>query len=334
LERVTTLSALTMLKPEAPMKTRPRIVVIGSLVFDFVAKAARLPRKGETVLGEMFGMFPGGKGANQAVQAGRLGAEVYMVGRVGDDFLADRLLASLVESGVGTEFVRRDPALKTASCCIHVDNEGNNAIVIVPQANMACSPADVDRAANVLRSSDILLCQLEIPIPTVGYAVAIAAQSGVPVILNPAPAQRIEASLRSQVTILTPNETEAEFLSDIARAADAGPTGDSWPGRAAEKMLGFGQQTVVITLGERGAYLATRSVQQLIPAYPVAVVDTTAAGDAFNGALGVALAEGRELAEAVTFANAAGALATTRAGAQPSLAWRQEVDTLMRQGTV
>src|SRR5947208_14333235 len=125
------------------MKRKPRIVMVGSLVLDFVAKAPHLPRKGETVLGEMFGMFPGGKGANQAVQAGRLGAEVYMVGRVGDDFLADRLLASLAESGVATEFVQRDPSLKTASCCIHVDNQGDNAIIIVPQANLACSTDDV-----------------------------------------------------------------------------------------------------------------------------------------------------------------------------------------------
>src|SRR3989442_15630719 len=120
------------------MKTKPRIVVVGSLVFDFVAKAAHLPRKGETVLGDMFGMFPGGKGANQAVQAGRLGAEVFMVGRVGDDFLAERLLASLQANGVDTQFVKRDPSVKTAACCIHVDGEGNNTIIIVPEANLAC----------------------------------------------------------------------------------------------------------------------------------------------------------------------------------------------------
>jgi ribokinase len=307
------------------VKTKPRIVVIGSLVFDFVAKAARLPRSGETVLGEMFGMFPGGKGANQAVQAGRLGAEVYMVGRVGDDFLADQLLSSLAQSGVATEFVRRDPTLKTASCCIHVDNAGKNAIVIVPQANLACSKEDVDRAAKVLRSADMLLCQLEIPMPTVAYAVAKAAESGVPAILNPAPAQQVPASLLSQVSILTPNETEAEFLSGLPLAAGAA---DSWPALAAEKILEFGTQTVVITLGERGAYLASRSSKQLIPSFPVAVVDTTAAGDAFNGALAVALAEEQELAQVIAFANAAGALATTRAGAQPSLAWRQEIERL------
>src|SRR5438132_9559854 len=141
-----------MIKPEAPMKTRPRIVVIGSLVFDFVAKAARLPKKGETILGETFGMFPGGKGANQAVQAGRLGAEVFMVGCVGADFLGERLLASLKESGVATEFVRSDRSVKTAACCIHVDGEGNNAIVIVPEANLACSREDVAAAQDLIRS--------------------------------------------------------------------------------------------------------------------------------------------------------------------------------------
>lgn len=312
------------------MRIKPRIVVVGSLVFDFVARAPRLPRKGETVLGEMFGMFPGGKGANQAVQAGRLGAEVYLVGRVGDDVLADRLLTSLSESGVATEFVQRDPSVKTAACCIHVDNDGSNAIVIVPEANWACSTDDVDRAADVLRSADILLCQLEIPLATVEYAVALAAASHVPAILNPAPAQPVSAALLSQVTILTPNETEAEFLSGVTAAAGVGPTDDSWATSAAQRLRSLGPQSVIITLGERGAWLATGSGRRLIPGYRVAVVDTTAAGDAFNGALAVALAEKRGVADAVAFANAAGALATTRAGAQPSLAWREEVETLLR----
>jgi ribokinase len=314
------------------MKDKPRIVVIGSLVFDFVAKAVRLPRTGETVLGEQFGMFPGGKGANQAVQAGRLGAEVYLVGRLGDDFLADRLLASLAESGVATEFIQRDRSVKTASCCIHVDAHGNNAIIIVPEANRACSPEDVDRAASVLRSADLVLCQLEIPTATVAYALARAARSGVPAILNPAPAQEISGSLLSQVSILTPNETEAEFLTGFARSEDLPLAGESWVAGAAQRLLGLGPRTVIITLGERGAYLATGSGGRLLPAYPVAVVDTTAAGDAFNGALAVALAEGKQIEEAVAFANAAGALATTRAGAQPSLAWREELERFRASG--
>jgi ribokinase len=310
------------------MRSKARIVVIGSLVFDFVAKAPRLPRRGETLLGEMFGMFPGGKGANQAVQAGRLGAEVYMVGRVGDDFLADRLLASLADSGVSTDFVKRDPSVKTASCCIHVDDQGNNAIIIVPQANLACSTDDVDAAAKILRSADILVCQLEIPLPTVAHALGLALESHVPAILNPAPAQQVPASLLSQVTILTPNETEAEILSGIAATTAPGAPGDSWAAGVAKKILTFGPRTLIITLGERGAYVADPTVERLIPTYPVAVVDTTAAGDAFNGALAVALAEGSGLEDAVAFANAAGALATTRSGAQPSLAWRKEIDSL------
>jgi ribokinase len=312
------------------MKSKPRIVVVGSLVVDFVAKAVRLPRKGETVLGEMFGMFPGGKGANQAVQAGRLGAEVYMVGRVGDDFLAEQLLTSLAESGVSTEFVQRDRSLKTASCCIHVDDQGDNAIIIVPQANMACSAEDVAAAAKVLRSADILLCQLEIPLATVTYALTLAQENRVPAILNPAPAQQVPSSLLSRVTLLTPNETEAEILSGIAIPSDPRGAGESWAKDVADRLLTFGSQTVIITLGERGACVTDPAGYRLIPSYPVAVVDTTAAGDAFNGALAVALGEGKELSDAVAFANAAGALATTRAGAQPSLAAREKIEVLYR----
>jgi len=311
------------------MSKRPRIVVIGSLVFDFVAKAQRLPRKGETILGEMFGMFPGGKGANQAVQASRLGAEVFLVGRVGDDFLGERLLADLKQSGVSAEFVRRDPTVKTAACCIHVDAEGHNAIVIVPEANMACSKRDVDAAKSVLQSADMVLCQLEVYLPTVEYAITMAAECGVPVILNPAPAQPLPASLYPKVTVLTPNETEAELLTGITAEEAVNPGQLSWEARAARQLLSFGPKTVIVTLGERGAYLADNSRESVIPTFPVSVVDATAAGDAFSGALAVALAEGKAMEQAVTFANAAGALATTRNGAQPSMASRAEVEEFL-----
>jgi ribokinase len=303
-----------------------RIVVVGSLVFDFVAKAQRLPRKGETILGDAFGMFPGGKGANQAVQAGRLGADVFLVGRVGDDFLADRLFASLQASGVHTDFVRRDRSVNTAACCIHVDAEGNNTIVIVPEANRACCPEDVDAAGDVLDSADVILCQLEIPLSTVVHAAQRAARHNVPVILNPAPAQPVPATIFQHVTILTPNETEAEQLlgRDTSAAAAGGEA------QMAKRLLALGPQTIIITLGERGAFLARPETEVLVPAYRVAVVDGTAAGDAFNGALAVALAEQRPIHEAIAFANAAGALATTRVGAQPSLASRGEVEALFR----
>jgi ribokinase len=307
------------------MKSRPRIVVVGSLVFDFVARAKRLPRKGETILGESFGMFPGGKGANQAVQASRLGAEVYLIGRVGDDALGEQLITSLQTSGVSTEFVRRDPSVKTAACCIHVDSKGNNSIIIVPEANMACSKEDIDAARAVIQSADMVLCQLEIALPTVAYAVGLAAEYEVPAILNPAPAQEIPSDLCANVTILTPNEIEAEMLSGVP-ASSAG-----WESAAANKLLALGPKTIVLTLGERGAYLADAKQEHLIPAYPVPVVDATAAGDAFNGALAVALAEKMKMEQAIAFANAAGALATTRDGAQPSLAMRSEVEDLQKE---
>src|SRR5437899_10930546 len=181
------------------MQKRPRIVVLGSLVFDFVARAQRLPREGETLLGDMFGMFPGGKGANQAVQAARLGAEVFLIGRVGDDLLGERLLASLNESGVCTEFVTQHPSVKTASCCIHVDAQGHNAIIMVPAANLACSTHDVTVAAGLLEWADILLTQLEIPLATVAHAVELAARLRVRTILNPAPAQCLPPTLMAQV---------------------------------------------------------------------------------------------------------------------------------------
>ncbi len=307
------------------MQSQPRIVVVGSLVMDFVAKASRLPRSGETILGQAFGMFPGGKGANQAVQASRLGAEVFLIGCIGDDFLGEQMLSSLDQSRVVTRFVRRVRSAHTAACCIHVDSEGHNAIVIVPEANLACSKEDIDAARTVLQSADVLLGQLEMALPTVEYASAVASEYHVPVILNPAPAQPIPSSLLSRVSILTPNETEAELLSGIARS-DA-----SWEARVARKLRSVGPQAVVITLGERGAYLADTKHEILVPTYPVAVVDATAAGDAFNGALAVAMAEDMAIDEAIAFANAAGALATTRDGAQPSLATRTEVETLLRQ---
>ncbi len=314
------------------MSSQPRIVLIGSMNFDCVAKADRLPKKGETVLGTFFGTFPGGKGANQAAQMGRLGAEVYMVGRVGDDFMADTLLASLSASSVNTDYVTRDASVTTGACCINVDQDGNNTIVIVPQANMACSKADVDSASRVIQSADAVLCQFEIPLSTVAHAAFLAAQYGVRMILNPAPPATAELpkGLLSNVDILTPNETEAEHLSGIPMPSGGKSADGDWESRVAQKLLTMGPRTLVLTLGDRGAFLATRDGEELIPAFPVQAVDATAAGDAFNGALAVALAEGKPMRDAIVFANAAGALAATKPGAQPSLATRAEVERFLR----
>jgi ribokinase len=318
------------------MVNRPRIVVLGSLVFDFVARAPRLPREGETLLGDLFGMFPGGKGANQAVQAARLGAEVFMIGRVGRDLLGERLLASLQESGVDTQCVKQDPAVKTASCCIHVDAQGHNAIIMVPEANLACREEDVKAAAGLIESADLLLAQLEIPLSTVTAAVGLAAQNSVKVILNPAPAQALPKALLAQVTLLTPNESEAETLSGHRIGRETHPETGYHPSvaEAARKILHDGSQAVIITLAERGAFYATPEKFRLFPAYSVHAVDTTAAGDAFNGAAAVALAEGRSMEDAIRFANAAGAIAATRPGAQPSLPARAEVETFIQQASL
>ena len=311
---------------------RVRIVVVGSIVFDCVATADRLPRKGETVLGRTFGMFSGGKGANQAVQAARLGAEVYMIGRVGDDPLADQVLKSLQASMVDTRYVKRDPSVCTGACCIHVDAVGDNAIIIVPEANMACAPEDVDAARDVLASADILLCQLEIALPTVAHTLDLAEKIGLRAILNPAPAQPVPDGLFAKAMVLTPNETEAEFFSGLPLPSPT-PTDRGnidWELKASQRLRQMGASTVVITLGQRGALLVVGDGAQRIPAYRVSAVDVTAAGDAFNGALAVALAEGQEMEQAVAYANAAGALAASRAGAQPSLAGRHEVEDFLK----
>lgn len=313
------------------MSNKARIVVVGSLVFDFVARAIRLPNSGETLLGDFFGMFPGGKGANQAVQAGRLGADVHMVGCVGDDFPGERLLNSLRENGVATQLVRRDATARTAACCIHVDAHGNNAIVMVPEANAACSVADVEAAREWIALADVLLLQLEIPLDTVARAIQIAGEHEIPVILNPAPAQVLPPEFLSRITVLTPNEIEAEMMSGLNRSGRT--SARAWENQAAGVLRQRGAPTVIITLAERGAHLTTEGLEAVVPTFAVQAVDSTAAGDAFNGALAVALAEGRGILDATRFANAAGALATTKPGAQPSLAGRADVEALMRAGS-
>ncbi|MGI5838214.1 MAG: ribokinase [bacterium] len=298
---------------------KKRITVIGSLVFDLVARTPKRPVKGETVIGSDFGMFPGGKGANQAVQAARLGAAVNMVGRVGNDFFGSALLRSLNESGVNTDHVLIDRDATTAVGCIVVDAEGDNSIVVVPQANMRCTKADVDKALPLLAVSDILLLQLEIPLAVVEYAARRAKEYGVRVLLNPAPAQPLSGDLLSFVDLITPNEKEMAMLAgrELQSKADYNA--------AAREILRSGLSAVIVTLGEKGALLVETDRSLTVPAWPVRAVDTTAAGDAFTGALAVALAEGQSIEMALRFAGAAGALAVGKSGAQPSLPDRREV---------
>jgi ribokinase len=299
----------------------PRLVVVGSSNIDMVVPVPRIPLPGETVLGGDFQMVPGGKGANQAVAAARLGASVTLVARLGADVFAEGSLANFTAAGIDTTHVRRDPAAASGVALIFVGPGGENSIAVAPGANARLSPEDVDAAEPAIAAADLLLVQLEVPLPTVERAVALAKRHGRRVLLNPAPAQAVPDDLLARVDLLTPNEHEAGVLLGDPSAAGE-------PAAAASALLRRGPGAVILTLGARGALLATPEGQTAVPARPVSAVDTTAAGDTFSAALAVAWAEGRPLAAAAAFAATAAALAVTRRGAQSSLPTRAEVDAL------
>lgn len=304
-----------------------KVLVIGSLNTDLVVRVNRFPREGETLIGDSFQQFLGGKGANQAVSAARLGAQVAMVGRLGVDGFGDAQIAGLEADGIDTSGILRDPEAPSGIASITVDSTGKNRIIIVPGANMRCGVEDVDAARDRIAEADILLLQLEIPVESVARAIQIAAEVGTPVILNPAPAQAVDPALLANVDYLTPNEVEAEQLTGISvkSPVDAG--------RAAAQLLSYGVGGVVITLGERGAVVVEKggAAPVLMPAFSVDAVDTVAAGDAFNGALAVCLAQGAPLVEAARYAAAVAAIAVTRPGAQASLPYRSEVEAFLRE---
>ena len=306
---------------------RPKIVVVGSSNTDMVVKADRIPAPGETVLGGAFVMVAGGKGANQAVAAARLGAEVSLVARLGADTLGDQAIAGYRNDGILTDLVVRDPDRPTGVALILVDAKGENSITVALGANEALLPDDVDRAADRIRAADAVVMQLEVPLAAVERAAAIAAAAGVPVILDPAPAPDggLPASLLRNVTCLKPNESEAERLTGIPVVDTASAE------RAALVLRGLGPRIVIITLGSQGAVIVDDAGARHVPAYCVTAVDTTAAGDAFTGALAVALASGVALPEAVRQAAAAGAFAATRMGAQPSLPTRADLDAFLSE---
>jgi len=286
---------------------------------DFVVTVPRLPQVGETVLGENFVMKPGGKGANQAVAASRLGAEVFLVSRVGADDVGKRLLENLERNRVSTRFVSVDEESHSGVAFILVDSEGRNMIAVAPGVDRRVSPGDVDKALKELDKVDVLLLQLEIPLETVFHAAKACNERGVKVILNPAPYARLPEQIFQHVYAVTPNEIEAEQMTgvDIRDLNDCREAG--------LRLLEKGVSSVIITLGAKGAYVVSREFEGLVEGFKVPVVDTTGAGDAFNGALAVGLAEGLGLKEAVRLANAAAALKVTRLGAQEGLPFRKEV---------
>jgi len=294
------------------------IVVVGSLNMDLVVRSPRHPQPGETLLGAEFRTFPGGKGANQAVAAARLGGQVKLIGRVGADAFGDALLETCTRDGVDTGHVERLEDAPTGVALITVDDAGQNTIVVVPGANGKLSPPDLLAAAPAFEGASVVVMQLEVPLLTVIYAADLARRHGARVVLNPAPAQPLSATGLEQVDVLIPNQSEAALLTGCASAGDA-----------ARRLIALGVRSVVVTMGERGVLIAEGETATLLPAHQVSVLDTTAAGDAFVGAFAVALAEGRTVLEAAAWGNAAGALAVTRAGAQPSLPARAELERFL-----
>jgi ribokinase len=296
------------------------ILVIGSLNVDLVVRAPRFPAPGETISGEDLAIIPGGKGANQAVAAARQGAKVSMVGRVGSDSFGPTLTQNLQKNNVDITHIKKDSSA-TGTAIIVVDAGGQNSIVLSPGANGKVTQADVH--AVPFQDVDTLLLQLEIPLETVIHAANLARQNGLRVILNPAPARQLPDSLLADIDILIPNESELQLLTGQ-------PVTDTTSAEAAAKaLLAKGVQTVIVTLGEKGALLVTPENVELVPAFNVDVVDTTAAGDAFIGGLAAALLTGKSLEEAVLYGNASGALTATKFGAQPSLPTAEDVKNLL-----
>jgi ribokinase len=301
-----------------------KIIVVGSSNTDMIIKVPRIPKPGETILGGKFSKAAGGKGANQAVAAARSGGDVTFVARVGQDMFGDNAIQGFEENNIVTGHVFRDPEAPSGVAEIFVSEDGENSIAVAPGANSNLSPEDIDNSEDAINSADILLMQLEIPLETVQAAADLAHEKNATIILNPAPATDLPDELLEKITILTPNESEAELLTGVKvvdkESAD----------KAAKKLQNMGVQKVIITMGKSGAYVLSDSFSGIVSGYQVDAVDTTAAGDVFNGALSVAIAENKSLKEAVKFANAAAALSVQKLGAQPSAPGRAEIDKFIQ----
>lgn len=296
-----------------------KIIVIGSSNTDMVVKCKKLPSPGETILGGTFLMNPGGKGANQAVAAARLNGNVTFVTKTGFDLFGDQAIHLFDAEGIETKYITKDKTNPSGIALIAVDENGENCIVVAPGSNAALSAYDIDDAVFKTEESDVYLMQLEIPVSTVEYVAQKVAEQGNRVILNPAPAKQLSNDLLSSLYVITPNEIEAEILTGI-RVNDP-----SSAEKSAEKLLNKGVKNVIITMGAAGAFLLTGKISKMIPVVPVKAIDTTAAGDVFNGALAVAISEGKDLEEAVIFANKAASISVTRMGAQVSAPHRKEI---------
>lgn len=302
----------------------PHIIVLGGLNMDLVVRVPVIPKPGETITGYNFGTFPGGKGANQAVALARLGARVSMIGRTGADDFGRALRQGLLDEGINADFVREDPEHATGVALITVEDSGQNNISVASGANMQVTPAEVEAALERLAPFDLLLMPLEIPLESILTAATAVRRMGAHLALNPSPAQPLPAELVAAADVLVPNEVETAMLTGMNVSDEDGVLA------AAGRLRAMGVGRVAVTLGGRGALLMDETGQVTrLPAHQVKVVDTTAAGDAFVAGLTVGLGEGMSFVEAARLASAAGALAVTRLGAQPSLPNRAEVEDLI-----
>ncbi len=295
----------------------PRIVVVGSLNMDLVLRAPQIPAPGQTILASHFQMLPGGKGANQAYAAARLGAQVSMVGKVGYDLFGDRLRANLTAAGVDVSQIRSTQSAPTGAACITVDAHGQNAIVVASGANFAWSPNEAESLRPIFRGASFALFQFETPLEFVAAVLAIAKSEGVQTILDPAPAQPLSQQILDHTDYLTPNESEAAFLTNLQ---------SNNPTDTAQALHAIGARQVILKLGPQGAFFSSGAITHHSPAPQVEAIDTTAAGDTFNAALAVTLSEDQPIEAAMRFANRAAALSVTRPGAQSSAPTRQEVE--------
>ena len=295
------------------------IVVVGSSNTDMILKVPWIPKPGETILGGTFLTAAGGKGANQAVAAARAGGDVTFIARIGEDMFGQKAKEGFIQDNINVDNILVDQSDPSGVAFIFVAEDGENSIGVAGGANANLSPDDIHQKSDAIASADILVMQLETPLDTIQKAVSIASENNVKVILNPAPAQKLGDDILSNVSILTPNESEAELLTGIK------VENEDDAGRAADMLMQKGVGIVILTLGAKGAFLATAEMNELIPAFQVKAVDTTAAGDVFNGVLAVALAEGKPIKDAILFANAAAALSVTKLGAQPSAPTKKEI---------
>lgn len=311
---------------EGRLEIVKRILVIGSLNMDMVIEMKRMPVVGETVLGTQMTYVPGGKGANQAYTAARLGGNVKMLGCIGEDDFGELQKSNLTKCGVDTDDFKKVRSPGTGIASIYVDKRGDNTVVVVPGANMECDVSYLKKCDNVLKECDYVILQMEIARDAIYYAISRAKELGKTIILNPAPvSDTLPDDIFAKLDYITPNETELMKL--------CGKEGDSLADytEGAKQLLDKGVKNVLVTLGKKGALFVNREMEELFPARAVTAVDTTAAGDCFNGAFAVALAEGKELGEAVMFANAASSIAVTRNGAQTSIPTREEADEILAQ---